>query len=105
MSRLARSELEWERALAKRLLEEMNPLLGDWDGVVWREGAVSVRWDEGRHVVEPTDVIPIRHEEPPPHGTHVRQALGCDCYPCRTVGGAARQLKREPGRPKKKVGA
>lgn len=103
ISKLAGSELDWERAVARRLLEEMNPLLGNWDGIVWREGAMPCRWDEGRHVVEPTNAIPIRTEDPPPHGTHVRQALGCDCYPCRAAGGAARQLKREAGRPKAKA--
>lgn len=104
LSALFRSSLEWERELGKMLLSEIDSLLGGWNGTIWREQGRLVTWREGPGVVVPTSVAPILGpDERPPHGTHVRGALGCDCLGCETMLQAARAVKREAGRPKKDV--
>lgn len=104
LSALFRSPFEWEQELGKKLVTEIDPLFGGWDGVIWRESGRLVMWKEGAGVVVPTSVAPIMGpDEKPPHGTHVRGALGCDCLACVTMLQASRAVKREAGRPKKDV--
>jgi hypothetical protein len=104
LSALAHSDLEWEQRLCSMLVAEINPMLGGWDGAIWRENGRLVAWREGPGVVIPAPVTPILGpEERPPHGTHIRGALGCRCSPCELMSQAARAVKREAGRPKKDV--
>lgn len=102
LSSLALSEIEWERELSKIIVGELDQLFGGWDGVIWRENGRLVTWREGPSAIIPAGAVPIMGpDEKPPHGCHVRGALGCGCSYCTLALQATRKVKRESGRPRR----